>query len=599
MGALAAIVCLAPAVQPSGIGAFATLGFFAIFQIVLMGLAVPVTAFGASARGYLSFDRLPLVAAILLFGPMPAAWIAAAAAFAWTLAADQRREQWPQRFLRALANGGMFLLATLAAGFVYRALGGKVPIAGLNLIDLGAVCMLILTLQAVNEALYIVLSWPGMDRTARRKPVHWPSTLIELGIAWTGVITALAYVKMPLSGFALYIGLIVSAAMLLKLAVNVAERERQRAVELAAVNRVNQAVSATANLDELLEIIFRECRGLMNFAALIIGLYLRETDEIDIRLNYDDGVRRPPTRRKPGAGVLAWVIENQESVFIADARTSDHPSILQRIVTGRPAVALMATPINFHGELVGVISVQDYHARAFQPRHLQLLEGFAHQIAAAIVNTRLFSELQAHQQELEVRVANRTAALARTTASLETTMQQKELLLERLEQENRRDPLTGLANRRHLDETLRQEHYRAQRFRHPLAVAMGDLDEFKRINDNWGHALGDEVLKAIAEILRTGLRVTDLTARYGGEEFVILFPETTLEAARGVCEKLRGHIEHHPWERIAPNLAVTMSFGVAEIAPESASELQLLAAADRALYRAKREGRNCVCTDTS
>ncbi len=583
--------------MPLSAGAIATLGFFLIFQIVLMWLSVPVTAFGASARGYLSFDRLPLVAAILLFGAVPAAWIAALAAFVWTLANDLRREGLRQRFLRALANGGMFLLATLAAGFAYRELGGETPLANLTLSDLGAICVLILTLQTVNEALYILLSWTGMDSTARRRPVHWPSTLIELGIAWTGVITALAYVKMPLSGFALYIGLIVSAAVLLKLAVNVSERERRRAVELAAVNRVNQAVSATANLDELLEIIFQESRGLMNFAALIIGLYSRETDEVDIRLNYDDGERRPPTRRKPGAGVMAWVIEHQESVFIADTRTSDHPSIHRRVVAGRPAIAIMATPINFHGEIVGVISVQDYHARAFQPRHLQLLEGFAHQIAAAIVNTRLFSELQSHQQELEVRVANRTAALARTTSSLETTMQQKEILLERLEQENRRDPLTGLANRRHMDETLRQEHYRAQRFRHPLAVAMGDLDYFKRINDSWGHALGDEVLKAIAEILRTGLRVTDLPTRYGGEEFVILFPETTLEAAQGVCEKLRSHIEHHPWERLNPELAVTMSFGVAEIVGESTSELQLLAAADRALYRAKREGRNCVRAD--
>ncbi|HET7370082.1 MAG TPA: GGDEF domain-containing protein, partial [Gammaproteobacteria bacterium] len=175
-------------------------------------------------------------------------------------------------------------------------------------------------------------------------------------------------------------------------------------------------------------------------------------------------------------------------------------------------------------------------------------------------------------------------------------MHQKEILLARVEQESRQDVLTGLANRRRLDEALDQELRRALRFNHPVALVMGDLDHFKQINDTHGHALGDEVLYQVAEVLRQGVRATDFVARYGGEEFVILLPETNQEQAATVCEKLRELIADAPWKDLDSRLAVTMSFGVAAFAGESQTAAGLLAEADRALYAAKHGGRDRVHT---
>ncbi|HET7306496.1 MAG TPA: sensor domain-containing diguanylate cyclase [Gammaproteobacteria bacterium] len=569
--------------------------FFTAFQVALMSLSVPAAALGASGRGYVSLDRMSLVAAVLVLGPMAAAWVGGASALIWTLAVDPRREPWRERVTRGIGNGGMFLIATLAAGAAYEALGGITPLRDLVLIGFARACVMILVLQAVNELLFLPITWSGMSAAARRHPIDWRSTLNELLIGLSGIIAALAFTDLPPLGFGLYVGFVIVIAVLFKYVVGIAVRERGRADELGAVNRVNQAAHSAVGLDELAEVILREAGGLMDFAAFIIGVYHRKTDEIDVRLNYDAGERHPPNRRKAGGGLLAWTIRHNESVFIRDRRASRHPAIRNSIVHGRTSVSLIAIPINFGDETVGVMSVQDYRPNAFRPRHLRLLENFAGQIAVAIVNTRLFAELTANQQELETRVAKRTSDLQRLTASLEETMRQKESLVAQLEQENRRDPLTALANRRHLDETLDREMQRARRFRHPLALAMGDLDGFKRINDLYGHALGDDVLDRVAGILRGGVRATDLVARYGGEEFVLLLPETDEDQAVQVCEKLRAAIAGAPWADIDPQLAVTMSFGVTELAGQSQTAAALLASADDALYVAKRAGRNRVC----
>lgn len=567
---------------------------FALFQILLMLLSVPATAFGSEARGYLSFDRLPLVAAVLVFGAVPAALAGGAAALTWTFLADPRREPLRPRSVRALANTGMFALATMAGGLAYTAIGGSVPLRSLALPDLGRACVLILALQGINELLFVAMSWRSMSTAQRLHPVDWRSTLTEVLLSLTGVITAVAFVTMPLAGFILYAAFIVSVAILFRRVMRVIENERRQTRELTAVNRVNQTVSAAAGLDEIIETIFHEVRGLIDFAAFILGVYDHEANELDIRLNYDDGIRHLPGRRKPGEGLLAWTLEHRESVLIRDARSDHHPSIRSTIIVGRPPISILAVPVTFENQAVGVISVQDYRPNAFTEEDRHLLEGFATQVAVGILNTRLFSELRNQQHDLENRVASRTAALERTTASLKDAIEQKEILLQQLERENRRDPLTNLPNRRHLDAALRQELYRAERFGHHLSIAMCDLDHFKNVNDKLGHALGDNVLRAVADIFRTELRATDLAARYGGEEFVILFPETGREDALNACEKLRTVMEHHSWERVAEGLRVTMSFGVATLNDYRQTAEQLLASADRALYRAKRCGRNRV-----
>lgn len=154
------------------------------------------------------------------------------------------------------------------------------------------------------------------------------------------------------------------------------------------------------------------------------------------------------------------------------------------------------------------------------------------------------------------------------------------------------DKLTGLANRRKLDQVLDEELMRARRYGVELSVAIMDIDFFKRINDDHGHAAGDLVLEALARILRQSTRDVDLVARMGGEEFVVVCRHTSLENCRLVAEKIRVAIEAHGFSGIGP---VTASFGVAAF-EEDDSIASLLGRADAAAYRAKARGRNRVET---
>jgi diguanylate cyclase (GGDEF)-like protein/PAS domain S-box-containing protein len=175
-------------------------------------------------------------------------------------------------------------------------------------------------------------------------------------------------------------------------------------------------------------------------------------------------------------------------------------------------------------------------------------------------------------------------------AELERQVRERTAELERL---SREDPLTGLANRREFDLRLAHEHERAVRHEVPLSVAMLDLDLFKRVNDAWGHAVGDEVLRHVAAVLRAQCRTVDLPARYGGEEFVIALPDTSLLEAQALCERIRVAIQEHDWSAIHPDLALTISIGVAMREPSDTAQ-SLVEAADQALYQAKHAGRNRV-----
>ena len=205
-----------------------------------------------------------------------------------------------------------------------------------------------------------------------------------------------------------------------------------------------------------------------------------------------------------------------------------------------------------------------------------------------------------HEAELHrlkhVEIAQAHDELKVLHAALLAADNEKSALLVRLAEQSRTDALTGLANRRWLDERLADELQRSRRHGKPLAVAMCDLDFFKRINDRFGHATGDEVLRRVAAILRERCRGTDLIARYGGEEFCIAFLEADAEHAARGCEALRAAVAAHDWPSVHPALEVTLSIGISD-QQDARNELDahaLLSDADMHLYRAKRDGKNCV-----
>jgi diguanylate cyclase (GGDEF)-like protein len=164
-----------------------------------------------------------------------------------------------------------------------------------------------------------------------------------------------------------------------------------------------------------------------------------------------------------------------------------------------------------------------------------------------------------------------------------------------LEDVSQRDPLTQLWNRAYVDRRL-DGFFRDAGAGPGFALAFCDVDEFKRVNDTYGHAAGDDVLKSVAKRLAGALREADFVGRYGGEEFVVLLPKTSGRDAHRVCERLRESVGSTPIVlEDGRAVRVTISIGLASLASGTASAMDLLRAADGALYVAKRSGRNRVC----
>ncbi len=157
-----------------------------------------------------------------------------------------------------------------------------------------------------------------------------------------------------------------------------------------------------------------------------------------------------------------------------------------------------------------------------------------------------------------------------------------------------RDVLTGIYNRRKLEEQLAAEIARAERYKRPLGLLMFDIDHFKRVNDTFGHLAGDEVIRHVAKIGSEGLRTSDFIGRYGGEEFVLILPEISAPGAMVVAERIRERVAAAPASFEGQSIGVTISVGVAEFGPASSTTVALLAEADEALYLSKKGGRNRV-----
>ena len=197
-------------------------------------------------------------------------------------------------------------------------------------------------------------------------------------------------------------------------------------------------------------------------------------------------------------------------------------------------------------------------------------------------------ELADARDTLEGRVAERTR-------DLEKEIETRKAYEQQLREMATRDPLTNIWNRRAFDERAHIEMTRAERYQRPLALMMVDIDHFKRVNDTHGHTVGDEVLQAVSAVLNGHGRAHDLVARVGGEEFAILMPETGIDSARVVAERIRAAVEQQHILTKGGDVRVTISAGVGAWSPDTATLSAFMAAADAALYQAKETGRNRVC----
>jgi diguanylate cyclase (GGDEF)-like protein len=217
--------------------------------------------------------------------------------------------------------------------------------------------------------------------------------------------------------------------------------------------------------------------------------------------------------------------------------------------------SFLSSPISVGGRVIGVMSFADRACgKSFDKASLELFDAIAPQLAMAIDRAEL-KERAGQFQQLSVT-----------------------------------DSLTGLLNRRYMEERLMEETKRSNRHGYPMSFMMLDVDEFKSYNDNYGHPAGDEALKIVGNVIRETLRSADVAARFGGEEFAVLLPQTTADEARIIADRIRANIEQTRF----PERPVTISIGVSSCSADLCRDADLVSAADKALYGAKRGGRNRV-----
>lgn len=266
------------------------------------------------------------------------------------------------------------------------------------------------------------------------------------------------------------------------------------------------------------------------------------------------------------------VVRSGDPLVIPDARRDP-------LVRGNRAIpelgvsAYLGMPLTTAaGHVLGSLCVIDDRPRDWDEDEVETLRDLA---AAVMTEIGLREQLRV-AQSLNEELEDQRAALARAN--------------EQLAEAAMTDGLTGLKNRRHFAEALDAAHALAVRGASPLSIVLVDVDEFKSYNDAHGHPAGDDVLRAVAEALRSSTRNSDVVARYGGEEFALLLPGICPSGAVEAAERLRLAIESRPW----PLRAVTASFGASTLIEGDTGPWALVEQADRALYHSKRSGRNRV-----
>ena len=320
---------------------------------------------------------------------------------------------------------------------------------------------------------------------------------------------------------------------------------------------VAQLVVSTLDLEEVLQRILQVTRTLVDVPAGSIAIYA-ESDH-SMELHATEGLSETFTRRrgwKIEKGCMAQTILGQNGLLVVED-TAKVNFFSNPLAQAEGIRSVIAVPLKVQGQSVGILYLNDFVPRNFSADKLEQLTIISSFASLSIFNARLFKQ---------------TRQMAVT------------------------DGLTGLYNHGQFKHMLNQELARSDRYGHPLSLIMFDIDNFKSLNDTYGHPCGDQILVQIASALNDVFRGTDQVFRYGGEEFTVLLPEANLNQAAIAAERTRLLIEQMriDWPDINERLGVTVSAGVATSPQAGTTPENLLNTVDERLYRAKHAGKNCV-----
>jgi len=328
---------------------------------------------------------------------------------------------------------------------------------------------------------------------------------------------------------------------------------RRRADFLATVNKVGQSLASTLRPEELYPTIYREVSSVMPVEAFFIGLWEEEAGLLHVKFHMDNEGRRAPYTLHLERGPTVEAIRSRLPVLLD--LTDNNLSQVTLVGDAVPPRSILVVPLLAGDHVIGAMSAQSYQARAYHNEHVELLSTIGGLAASALENARLYQ---------------RTLELSLT------------------------DPLTGLGNARFFHQQLDQELKRAMRYGHPVSLLMIDSDSLKSVNDQYGHEAGDQHIRQLARVVQASLRSTDLAARYAGDEFMVILPETTLEGAVQLAERIRQGVEQSELAVGSGRVRTTVSIGVASFPSQAAGSDDLIRVADSAMYVAKQGGKNRV-----
>ncbi|MEJ2578119.1 MAG: diguanylate cyclase [Kineosporiaceae bacterium] len=331
-------------------------------------------------------------------------------------------------------------------------------------------------------------------------------------------------------------------AMAESLQVKVTELEASRDALTDTFERFGEALGRTHDIDGLL---YTVVEAAMRGADAVVGTVLLGNSQ-----NLEE---RASAVRDGGPAAVIGALDDLHRLA-TDAVRRGEPAEVDALPSAGPAIAV---PLEREGRTVGALAVaRAPGASGLGPSARRAVQALAAHTGTAVANVRTHEETR---------------------------------------RQSVTDPLTGIGNFRLLTTTLGREVERATRFGRPLSVLMLDLDHFKQVNDNQGHACGDAVLREFAARLLGCLREVDLVARYGGEEFAVVLPETGADGAENVARRVLAAVRDEPFTALGRQLAVTASVGVASFPDHGRSAAEVMRAADAALYAAKRTGRDRWC----
>jgi diguanylate cyclase (GGDEF)-like protein len=347
---------------------------------------------------------------------------------------------------------------------------------------------------------------------------------------------------------------------------------KQKSEELEESNRnitligeIGQKITATLDVETVLDIVYESISGLMDVNLFGVGLYDEQKSSVIFRMIVENGNKLPlfETLVGEGGGCIGTCIRNRSELVVNDVQedTGGLTNMGRIITNGIVPRSLIYYPLLLAGKVIGLMTVQSYHANAYTHNNVETIRALGAYVAVALNNSHTSEELRRNARELDL--------ISKT------------------------DPLTGIYNRRFIIEKMEEERTRFRRYGKRFSLIIIDIDFFKKVNDAWGHDCGDHVLVETSKQLKTLLREQDCLARWGGEEFLILLPETDADGAEVLAERLRLSIEEKAFEYRKKRIFVTLTLGISEYS-DNISVDDAIRKADNALYEGKNRGRNCV-----